>query len=485
MILQLSPLPEIPRRKDCTARKTNVARYRLSLGLLLCAVSFLVEAEETVNDVTQLNPITVDRVVHPTSIEEVQKSIRGSEGPISIGGARFSHGGQTAEENALFVDMTQLNNIVALDVAAKTVTVEAGITWRKLQEALDPKGLSVKIMQSYANFTVGGALSVNCHGRYVGSGPIISSVRQLKLVLADGQTVIASPQENADLFYGVIGGYGGLGIIVEATLDLVENERILRKVVSMDLEEYPAWFNKTIRNAEGAVLHNASLYPPRYGRIRAVTWSKTSEPLTIQDRLMPFDGPDFGDHLKILLLSELPFGKRIRQHVFDPFTLRHEAVEWRNYEASADAAVLEPFSRKHSTYALQEYFVPLESFLPFAEKLREVLQHHGVNMLNVSIRHASADPGSLLAWAPEESFAFVLYYKQGISAAAQEKVGIWTRELINAVLSEGGRYYLPYQLHATPEQFRKAYPRYMEYIALKNRVDPQRKFRSKFLDKYL
>lgn len=117
--------------------------------------------------------------------------------------------------------------------------------------------------------------------------------------------------------------------------------------------------------------------------------------------------------------------------------------------------------------------------------MRQTLQNHGVNAIYVSIRHAKQDPGSLLAWARTEVFAFVIYYKQGTSDPDKEQVGVWTRELIDASLDLGGTYYLPYQLHATQQQFQKAYPRSGEYLALKRRLDPTYKFRSAFIDKYL
>lgn len=116
--------------------------------------------------------------------------------------------------------------------------------------------------------------------------------------------------------------------------------------------------------------------------------------------------------------------------------------------------------------------------------IRNILQRYHVNVLNISIRHSKKDPGSLLAWAKEEVFAFVLYYKQGTSELAKNKVALWTRELINATISVDGSYYLPYQLHATPEQFHHAYPRAREFFALKQRLDPNNKFRNKLWDKY-
>jgi FAD/FMN-containing dehydrogenase len=117
--------------------------------------------------------------------------------------------------------------------------------------------------------------------------------------------------------------------------------------------------------------------------------------------------------------------------------------------------------------------------------MRQVFQRHRVNVINVSIRHAKQDPGSLMAWARSDVFAFVVYYKQGTSEVDRKEVGVWTRELIDEALSVGGSYYLPYQLHATKEQFLRAYPRATEFFELKRRLDPTNKFRNGLWDKYL
>jgi FAD/FMN-containing dehydrogenase len=184
------------------------------------------------------------------------------------------------------------------------------------------------------------------------------------------------------------------------------------------------------------------------------------------------------------VVSEWPFGKGIRQRVVDPWRFRGRHVVWRNYEASRDVAELEPASRRRATYVLQEYFVPVERFDEFVPAMRDVFRRHRVNVINVSIRHAMPDPGTFLAWAPREVFAFVVYYRQGTDAASRRAVGIWTRELIDAALRAGGSYYLPYQLHATEAQFLRAYPRATAFFALKKRLDPTNKFRNRLWDKY-
>lgn len=456
----------------------------VSLVLFVIGYAPHVWADAVVNDVTQLNPIHVRKVVAPTSIPEVVDAVRTDSGPVSIGGGRYSMGGQTATDGAIQIDMRHFDQVVNFSKENKVITVQAGITWRKLQEYIDQYDLSVEIMQSYDNFTVGGSLSVNAHGRYVGLGPIVVSVKSIRLVLADGSVVTASPTENPDLFYGAIGGYGGLGVIAEATLQLTENVRIEEHSQLMPLSAYRPFFNKNIQNNEDVIFHNADMFPPAFNVVRATSYMKTDKPVTVNERLIP-TGTDYSSNRRVVeVVSEWPGGKWIRQHVVDPWLYRRSAVEWRNYEASYDVRELEPLSRKLSTFVLQEYFVPANRFEKFVPRMAEVLGRHHVNVINVSIRHSRPDPGTYLAWARSEVFCLVIYYKQGTSVSAQQEVRTWTREMIDRAISEGGSYYLPYQILATKEQFHAAYPRAWEFFKLKSRVDPENKFRNRLWDAY-
>jgi FAD/FMN-containing dehydrogenase len=437
-----------------------------------------------VNDVTQLNPIPVAAVIAPTTVEEIVAAVRTHGGPISVGGGRYSMGGQTATTGALQIDMRRFNRVLAFDSVNKVITVQAGIRWRDIQERIDSANLSVKIMQTYSNFTVGGSMSVNVHGRYIGLGPLILSVRSFKIVLADGTLVEASPTAHPDIFYGAIGGYGALGVIVEATLDLTDNVRVKRQNVRMPITEYASYFARAVRDSGDVIFHNADIYPPKYERVNAVSYVATNEPATVSDRLIPRSKSYWLEHAVVSIVADWPFGKRFREHVVDPLIFRDAPVEWRNYEASYDVAELEPASREQTTYVLEEYFIPVERFDDFVPKMRAVFRKHDVNVINVSIRHARPDPGSLLAWAPREVFAFVVYYKQGTSAPERRKVGVWTREMTDSILSVGGAYYLPYQPWATNTQFLRAFPRAPELFAIKKRLDPTYKFRNTLWDKY-
>ncbi len=243
--------------------------------------------DKRVNDVTAINPIQVGKVIQPQTTEEIVEAIKTTEGPISIGGGRFSMGGQIGYENSLHIDMRKFNKVLHLDTINKQVTVQAGIVWRDLQRVIDPHDLSIKIMQTYANFTVGGSVSVNCHGRYIGHGPIVSSVLELKVITASGDVIIANRNENRDVFAAAVGGYGGIGVIAEVTLQLADNVKVERQTMLIQADGYNDFFNTTIRNDKDVIFQNGDLYPPDFDVINSVAWKKTDKELTDEVRVTP------------------------------------------------------------------------------------------------------------------------------------------------------------------------------------------------------
>ena len=442
-------------------------------------------AELMVDNVTGLYGVAVARIVRPVTTQEVANAIASWPGSVAIGGGRFSMGGQVAVSGGLHLDMRDMKRLVWFRPEQRCVRVQAGMRWRDLQDIIDPHELSVTTMQSFANFTAGGSVSVNAHGRYVGNGPIGHSVRALQLVLADGSIVEADRRQHAQLFRAAIGGYGAIGVITEIELDLTDNVRIERLVSTMALEAYPAHFEASVRGDPATIFHNADLVPPLYDQPIAVTWRRTDKTLTETARLILRARSYPIEHSLIWALTELPLADHLQAPVVRPLMLAQPMVTWRNHEASRDVAQLEPMTRKISTYVLQEYFIPVAQFAGFARKMASVLLRNKVVALNISIRHSPADTVSLLPWAPTEVFSFVLYYKQRSNRQATDQVGRWTRDLIDIALAHGGRYYLPYQLHATQVQFDRAYPEAAQLRALKRQVDPGGKFSNQMWRKYL
>lgn len=447
-------------------------------------IAYLRSDERIVDDVTQLNPVIVARVEVPDTVDELQRIIREADGPVSIGGGRFSMGGQTASPHSLHIDMRGLNKVLAYHPAQRTIRVEAGVRWCDIQRHIDPEGLSVKIMQTYANFTVGGALSVNCHGRYVGLGPVILSVRSLDVVLAGGELVHCSPTERPELFFACVGCYNAVAVIATVELDLTENVAVERSHHKMRIGAYREHFASRVRGNADVIFHNADIYPPAYRNVRAVSWKRTDRRPRTRTPLMPLAAAYPLERYFIGAFARSRFGKWRREHLIDPILFLGKKVRSRNYEAGYDVLELEPVSRKATTYVLQEYFVGVDRFDAFAARMAAIFMKHRVNVINVSVRHAQADSGSLLAWAREEVFAFVVWYRQGTGEADKNAVAVWTRELIDAVIALDGAYYLPYQPHATEEQFHRAFPHAARLLALKRQLDPTFKFRNVLWDKY-
>lgn len=440
-------------------------------------------SKNVVTDVTGLYPVETKGIIVPHTTQEIQEAVKNND-RVSIGGGRYSMGGQTASTKAVQIDMREFKKVISFSTSTKEITVQAGIRWREIQDLIDPYDLSIQIMQTYSNFTVGGSLSVNVHGRYIGLGPVIMSVKKIQVVLADGSVVEATPDTNKEIFYSAIGGMGGMGVITEVTLGLADNINVERSRVKMPITEYKEYFFNNVRNSSTTLFHNGDIYPMDFDSVSAVSWKETDKAPTTETRLIPRKQEYWLEKVAWVIMSEWPWGKEIREYIFEPLIYRSPAVHTRNYEASYDVAELEPKNRDTSTYVLQEYFVPVEKFDEFYPKMKEVFVENNVNVSNVSIRHAQADPGALLAWAKKESFAFVVYYKQGTDDASKDRVARWTREMIDQVLSVGGSYYLPYQPHATELQFLRAYPRALDFFDLKKKYDPTNKFTNSLWDKY-
>ena len=424
-------------------------------------------------NVTHLASIKMAEILKVGTTDDIQRALKTWKGNISVGGGRFSMGGQTAIQDGLQLDMRSMNRLVNFDPAKRSVRVEAGMRWRQLQQIIDPHELAVQTMQSYSSFTVGGSLSVNCHGRYIGHGPVSESVRAIQMVLPNGEIVEANRQSNSELFSACMGGYGGIGLITEVELNLDENFKIERSTAQISLQDYPAWFKATVQGNLKVLMHNADLIPPYFDQPRCITWSRSDKPLTITDRLRPLGGAFLKEKLFLWAMTELPDGASLREKIITPVEEK-PAVIWRNYEASLDVSQLEPASRRLSTYVLQEYFVPERNFFLFAKKMSEMMRAVPTGTVNVSIRHSPVDQLTLMAWAKETVFSFVVYYKQGVSNAAQQSVAQWTRSMIDLALSLKGTYYLPYQLHATLEQFRRAYPQEERFRKLRQQIGASR-----------
>jgi len=368
----------------------------------------------------------------PKTTEDLIDFVKNTKYPISIKGAGYSQGNQTSGKHCKQIDLKFLDKITFFDPAEKLITVQAGVLWSTVQEYIDPYNLSVLVMQSYNDFSIGGSLSVNVHGRNMYPSQLIETVESITLLLADGSVKKASREENYELFRSAIGGYGLMGIILDASLRLVENTKIKLNVTKISTKNYKQFFEKEIKNNKNISLYNAKIYPHDFSSIINFTWYKTDEKLIISDRLQKIKPLYIKNIIADTATRRISFLHSLRFSIESNFYYKKNMVVYRNYEMSHSVNELKPFNRFFTTSVLQEYFIPIDNFEKFVVALERIKKIYKINIMNISIRFVAANNESLLAYAPQDCFAFVLYIDILRPIFGSKKAERWTRKLIDA-----------------------------------------------------
>lgn len=423
-------------------------------------------------------------IITPTSTQEIIDVISSyPKHKISIAGGQYSHGGQTLLNGSIHINFKKFNRILSLNQNNMTVTVEAGVTWEQLINYLDKFNLSVSEMQSYSNFTIGGSISVNCHGRGLLYGTLADSLIQLKLLTTNGQLIDASIYKHAELFRAVIGGYGGIAIILHAVLRVCHNFPIERKIYTISRQAAPHFYRKIIADPD-LIFYNGNIYPKNESEIINICWYRSQLPLTCQDRIQRKKSKYYLSMSFEQILRRSHLFKYVRAQ-FEPYMLSTKQVVWKNYEMSYDVNTLQPLIKFPTTSILQEYFLPLESLSAFLDYFWMIVNRYLVNLLNVSLRYVKKTDIPLLNYAPNDRIAIVLYLNIGNNTPCINYAKKWTRLLIQKSINLGGSYYLPYLPMATKLQFQSAYPEYQSYIRIKNQYDPMNRLSNQFIEHYL
>jgi FAD/FMN-containing dehydrogenase len=404
---------------------------------------------------------------------------------VSIAGARHSMGGQTIARGGIQINMLP-HNRMELNERGDLLHVQAGARWAQIVPYLDKHGHSVAVMQSNDSFSVGGSLSVNCHGWQQNRPPIDSTVESLRLMKADGQIVRCSRTENAQLFSLVLGGYGLFGVILDAELRVVPNERyrVAQFVVPSD-RFIATWDAKVGGSADvGMACGRLSIVPGDAFLKEAILYVFTRDPTSAD--LPALGEPRFQELTRTIFRSSVDsdFGKKLRWAAERDLQPRlTSAVVSRNQLLNEPATLLANRSQG-STDILHEYFVPRGRFNEFVARLREIIPKSGADLLNVTVRDVREDHDALLRYADGDMASFVMLFNQPRTPEGDKPMQKLTSELIDAALALRGRYYLPYRLHATREQFQRAYPQAQRFFDLKRRYDPDELFQNEFYAKY-
>ena len=122
-------------------------------------------------DVAEVWDVPAETVAAEEQLRALLRRAKAERLRVSIAGARHSMGGHTIAAGGIVLNMLPFD-AMSLDEGNGILTVGAGALWSKVIPYLDARGRSVAIMQASDSFSVGGSISVNCHGWQVGRPPI-------------------------------------------------------------------------------------------------------------------------------------------------------------------------------------------------------------------------------------------------------------------------------------------------------------------------
>lgn len=402
--------------------------------------------------------------------------------PVNVSAARHSMGGQSIPRNGHAITL-DVPSVFDVDSAAGTYRVLSGTRWHQVIAALDPLGLSPKVMQSNSDFGVAATFSVGAHGWPIPYGPMGSTVRSVRMMLADGSLVTASRMENPDLFSAAMGGYGLIGLILDLEVEAVPNQLLEPSFQIMPATGFADAF---IKAADGSV-------PMAYGRLNIDREGFFEDAMLVTYRPVPGEVPQAEGSGFLSKAARAIFRAQVGNEWVKH---RRWGIETGIFAALAGASsrsslMNEPVVTLDDrdptrTDILHEYFVSPDRFGDFITAAREIIPGSYQELLNITLRWVAQDPTAMLSYAPQgPRIASVLLFSQEMTARAEADMVRMTQEMVEAVLSIGGSYYLPYRLHPTPDQFLRCYPRAPEFVALKRQVDPGLRFRNALWDRYM
>src|SRR5215813_15191102 len=158
-------------------------------------------------------------IVHAAkSVAEVGEYVKKTE-KLRVLGTRHCFNTIADSKDAL-LSLTELHDEPALDVAARTVTVDANMTYGRLAPWLEQKGFALHNLASLPHISVAGACSTATHGSGEKNGNLSIAVSGLEFITASGETVKLSRAKDGDTFSGAVVGLGALGAIMKVTLEI-------------------------------------------------------------------------------------------------------------------------------------------------------------------------------------------------------------------------------------------------------------------------
>jgi FAD-linked oxidoreductase len=413
------------------------------------------------------DPVAVE---HPSYREDLVRIVQdaGTRRVKAVGaGHSFT---PIAVTDGIQVQLDRYDRLVSVDAERGLVTVESGMPLHRLNGLLQQHGLGLTNMGDVDAQTISGAISTGTHGTGRASASLAAQVVGLELVLASGEVVSCSATERPDLFAAARVGLGALGLISRVTVQA-------EPAFLLEADERPMPLDDVLAGIEDLVAAN--------DHVEFYWFPHTTTALVKRNNRT--DGPPRPLGLRGLLDDEVLSNGLFRltcevAKARPDLTSRINGIAAKALGARTyvDAAPRVFTSPRRVRFKEMEYAVPRGELVAVVRELQSFVDSSDLRIsFPVEVRVAPADDLWLSTASGRDSAYVAVHVFKGTE---HERYFAGAEAIFTAA---GGRPHWG-KLHTrAADDLRASYPRFDDFVRLRDELDPDRRFANPYLDRVL
>ncbi|MFC9226701.1 D-arabinono-1,4-lactone oxidase [Streptomyces hygroscopicus] len=413
------------------------------------------------------------RSVAPSSTQELVELVRraAAEG-LKVKAVGSGHSFTTAAAtDGLLIRPDRMTGVRGLDREAGTVTVAAGTPLRQLNETLSTHGLSLVNMGDIMDQTVAGATATGTHGTGRDSASIAAQIKGLELVTADGSVLNCSAAEHPEIFAAARIGLGALGVVSAITFG-VEPEFLLTA------REEPMPFDRVMADFEQLVAENEHFefyWFPHTGNCNTKRNNRSTGPAAPVGRVSGWVDDELLSNGIFQVACSV--GRAVPATIPGIAKISSRALSARTYTDIPYKVFTSP---RRVRFLEMEYAVPREAAVTVLRELKATVERSGLRVsFPVEVRTAPADDIPLSTASGRETVYVAVHLYRGTPHRA------YFTAAEQIMIAHGGRPHWG-KLHSRDAAYLAGvYPRFGEFTALRDRLDPDRLFANDYLRRVL
>jgi FAD-linked oxidoreductase len=376
-----------------------------------------------------------------------------------------------AATDGLLIRPDLMTGIRRIDRAEMTVTVESGTPLKRLNTALAREGLSLTNMGDIMEQTVAGATSTGTHGTGRDSASIAAQIKGLELVTADGSVLTCSEKENPEVFAAARIGLGALGVVSAITF-------AVEPVFLLTAREEPMPFDRVLADFDALHAENEHFefyWFPHTGNCNTKRNNRSSGPAAPPGRVSGWVDDELLSNGAFQVACSL--GRAVPAAVPAIARLSSRALSARTYTDIPYKVFTSP---RRVRFVEMEYAVPRKAAVTALRELRAMIDRSPLRIgFPVEVRTAPADDITLSTASGRETAYIAVHMYRGTPYRS------YFTAVESIMTAHGGRPHWG-KIHTRDARyFAEAYPRFGEFTALRDHLDPDRVFQNAYLRRVL